>query len=97
MMARNLNPNLPVHDGSLFTWHTGVGAIEVSDLERNEPLHRIYGCVWTDACDMGFKVRSHRTGVEKVFVYQSLVEHEGETVLWIYRSEDGQVIQVHND
>jgi hypothetical protein len=96
MMTRKPNLPLPTHDGVLFTWHNGVGIAEASCLAGGKSF-AIHGRVWNDSCDVGFNVRSHRTGAVKTFVYHSDVKRENEIVLWVYRSADGTIVHVLND
>ena len=86
---------LPVHDGSKFTWKDGAGCIEASDLGRGYT-----GRVWNDAADVGFIVRSHKTGAEKLFVYAGALSSSGraeDVYGFRYDSEDGVKISVFND
>lgn len=90
-----LLPNVPVYDGSLFTWarvvngpkvleHSGRGMVEASCL-RMQPWTRL----WNDAADVGFQVRSHRTGKVRVFVMTKEARNdEGEVTHWELASYD---------
>lgn len=92
---RNVNSSLPIHDGSKFTWKDGHGCIEASDLGRGYT-----GRVWQDACDVGFIVRSHKTGAEKLFVYAGGLSSSGDVsdvYGFRYDSDDGIHITVFND
>lgn len=86
---------VPVHDGSKFTWHGNVGYTEVSDLGRGYT-----GRVWKDAMDVGFIIRSHKTGVEKLFVYAcafSKSQDISDVDSFRYDAEDGTKVIVFND
>lgn len=85
---------LPVHDGSKFDWHAQTGVTEASTLGP-----RFSGRVWSDSSDLGFVVRSHRTGRKVLFTLES-VEHDklsGDVLCGVYRSADGVVVRVYND
>ncbi len=75
--------NVPVHDGSMFFWHEGHGSVEASDF-----LKQIDAPVYDDACDVGFKVRSHKTGRTVLFTLsETLKTRDGEdTAGWVYTS-----------
>ena len=55
---------MPVYSGEMFTWSNGIGVIERSSLPTAFAT-RLYD----DACDVGFRVQSHRTGKEKLFTF----------------------------
>lgn len=86
--------NIPVHEGSKFTWTGSTGAVEASDLPNMYEAR-----VWPDACDVGFLIRSHRTGELRLFVGAGQVVEHGELVCRQYRSyPDGKVeVKVFND
>ena len=47
------------------------------------------GRVYDDACDVGYRVRSHRTGKAVVFAQHDIQhDNEGDVIVWIYRSID---------
>lgn len=94
-MANTLH-SLPVHDGSKFSWHDGVGTCNVSDLDI---IARVAGRVYADSCDVGFKVRSHRTGAEVLFLYEdALRDDDGDAIAFIYISCDGRWrVKIYND
>lgn len=73
--------NIPVHAGDQFTWNGREGTIEASDLGPS-----IHNRVYDDACDVGFYVKSHKTGERKLFVLDKPVVWDGETVAWVYKS-----------
>jgi len=83
---------VPVHDGKVFTWHEGAGCADASDLGRGYSAR-----VWNDAADVGFFVKSHRTGAQKLFVYAGALSHTGDVYGFQYVAEDGTKITVHND
>jgi len=66
-MVKKPDYELPTYDARLFTWDGGKGLTEASD------MHLAPGVVpgkrvWNDACDVGFYVRSPKTGTTKLFV-----------------------------
>lgn len=90
--------NIPVHNGSKFTWTEKLGVIEASDFGKVKYTGRI----WQDACDAGFYVRSHKTGVMKLFTYAGAIVPNGgsfpaDCLGYAYTSEDGFRVDVLND
>ena len=86
--------DIPVHDGSKFTWTGKTGVIDESDFGKA----KYTGQVWKDACDAGFYVRSHRTGDMKLFTYAGgMRDRDGDWVGHVYTSEDGLRVDVLND
>lgn len=78
-----MNPNLPVLDGGLFSWKAGNGQTEASDLGLNTCWSQ---WVWDDACDIGFFVKSPRTGVQKLFILSFVQkDREGDIQYWVYK------------
>ena len=90
--TRTINKN--VIDGSLFTWHGREGVSEMSCLPC-EPCQRLF----VDSADVGFIVRSHKTGARKVFSLEDTrVASDGETLVYTFRSLDGLfTIKIFND
>lgn len=84
--------NVPVHDGSKFYWHMRVGSADASELGAV-----ISTRLYADAADVGFIVRSHRTGHTKLFSYVGNETVAGEVVTWTYAASDGARIIIHND
>jgi len=85
--------SIPVHNALAFTWAGTVGVADVSDL----PEH-FYSRVYKDACDIGFYVRSERTGRFLLFTETARMEaSEGELAGWVFTSDDGFTIKVFND
>lgn len=79
------NRYLPVIDGSRVTWTGLNGCIEVSDFDagaRAQPWAR----VWNDACDVGFWVRSHRTGRRELFTFDNVETKDGDVIAWTFVS-----------
>lgn len=91
---KNTLPNVPVYDGTLFVWkREGVGYVDVSALNY-VPWYRLYD----DAADVGFYVRSHKTGDKKLFVLEKTAKNEGEIVAWTFISDDNKVrLTIFND
>lgn len=89
------NPRLPVHDSRIFTWSGKTGCIEASDLPRAAAF---VGRVYDDAVDVGFHVKSHRTGRTMLFVeVEPAKNSEGEVVAFCFAGDDGIVVEVVND
>lgn len=98
-MAKRNRPNelpltcVPV---TCFTWTGLVGVSEVSSL----PEHLV-SRVYDDACDVGFLVRSTRTGRTLLFTHADRErDAEGELVADVFRANDGGrtlTIKVFND
>jgi len=88
----NLLRNVPTHDGSRFFWHMGVGSADASDLGRV-----ISARLYADSTDVGFIVRSHRTGRTKAFTLARTTKDSDEVLSWTYESADGTRIVVYND
>ncbi len=91
---------VPVHDGSKFDWTyskaTGHGTADAGDLG-----HQWNGRIWNDSCDEGFIIRSHVTGVERIFTL--VAEHRNaqrEITSWVftsYGSGPTVTVTVYND
>ena len=84
-----VNKNLVTHDGSLFTWLGNEGSIEVSDLGKLQ----FYGQVFDDAADVGFFIRSHRTGTKKLFIGHAEF-FAGELTHWTFTEYDPRTRQM---
>lgn len=88
--------SVPKYDGSKFDWSTGVGVADASDFRS-----KLWSRLFPDACDVGFVVRSHRTGKELVFSESRTVfGREGETLGWEYESIGSGpkvTIRIYND
>ena len=92
-MKNNVNPRLPVHDGRHFFWEGKSATGEVSSIGAPS----VAGRVWRDSCDVGFYVRSHKTGVKKLFVETAVTRSHGDVLSWTYESDDGLKIEIFND
>jgi len=88
----NLLRNVPTHDGSRFFWYTKVGSADASELGRV-----ISARLYADSADVGFLVRSHRTGATKAFTLARTTKNADEILSWTYESADGTRIVVYND
>lgn len=89
----------PVHGSALFSWTRGVGYAELSTLSS---IRRAWDRVWRDACDVGFRIRSQRTGCIKLFVLdvaETKRDSEGEVTSWTFRSHPDRefTIEIFND
>lgn len=83
--TRRLLPSVPLYVGNLFSWFTGKGTVEASTLGRAQPWTRL----WADACDVGFQIKSPKTGQVRVFTMTREVrDNEGEVTHWEFASCD---------
>lgn len=81
------------HKADEFTWRGKVGITEVSSLGR--PW---IGRLFADACDVGFHVKSTRTGAVRAFFLTRQVASEGDIIEWVFEDRQGDVqIRVIND
>lgn len=74
---------IPMHNGKRFSWNGKRGCAEVSDLSCSSG--ETWGRVWYDAADVGFHVKSHRTGRVELFTLQA--EHrdrDGDVTNWTF-------------
>lgn len=85
------NPNrlpLRIIDAADLTWTGNRGACDASDLPR-DTVRRVY----RDACDVGFIVRSPRTGRKVLFTHREDVYHgageDRELVAQVFGEDDG--------
>lgn len=81
--------NVPVYSSKFFSYHkeTNTLVAEHSDMNNAPILNRIYD----DACDVGFKIRSERTGVEKLFYFTHVdKDGEGDVAGWNFECNDGE-------
>jgi hypothetical protein len=90
-----VSKQIPVHDGRLFAWEGNVGACDRSDLGPKGMCDRIYD----DACDVGFYVRSHKTGKYVLFVlHHQEPTKDSEVGAWHFSSQCAKFnIVVFND
>ncbi len=84
--------DVPVHDGKKFYWCQGIGSADTSDLY---PV--VSRRVYADACDIGFYVRSHRTGHVVLFTHTKTTKRGDEVISWTYQSAAGVRIVIYND
>jgi len=93
--------SIPVYSSSLFTWerhsHGSTGFVEMSDTHKKTTWSQ----VWNDSCDIGFKVRSTKTGAEVLFIFEKeLKGHENEVNGWSFTSFNTNLchrIVIYND
>ena len=83
--------NLRVIPGDLFTWVDGIGAIEISDLHGR--VGTFFQKIYDDAADIGFAVKSHKTGRSMIFVLNG--DHGSAGPFWEYESLDNPKIKIH--
>lgn len=99
---------IPEHPGEMFSWFRDHGVAMVSDFPRlprvtGQPpvwgtCGPVVGQVWSDACDLGFMIKSQRTGRSVLFLLENDERSEDGVVAWNYRSEDGAVtVRIYND
>jgi hypothetical protein len=99
-METKLYEGIPVHNGSLFTWHGKVGVCDLSDLNilNNDCLFRK---ISRDPSDYGFYVRSPRTGVMKLFVlktYRTFESSDWDDAMYDFVCDEGGfMIKIFND
>lgn len=84
--------NAPLYDGQSFTWKGDTGYVDASDLSGGAFMSRLYD----DAADLGFYIRSQRTGQVLMFHCCKGLYHAGEFVGWEFQSSRFKVI-VAND
>jgi hypothetical protein len=90
--------SIPVYDGALFSWSNATGFVDASSLGINPGITPSRQ-VWSDSCDLGFMIRSPRTGQERLFILDSCGETrnaEGELTSWKFVGEAVTVV-VFND
>jgi hypothetical protein len=87
-------PGLPVHMGTKFTWRGNHGVTMASDLGS-----AVHAVVWSDACDLGLMVRSHKTDRLVLFtLVDRTYDSEGDLMACIYASYEGNfTLAVYND
>lgn len=96
-MSKKFDLQVPEYSGKKFIWSrykklTGVGVVEASELGL-KPGKVPHSQCYSDACDEGIKVKSHRTG--KVIECYLSKETAAE---WEYKSLCGKVtIIILND
>lgn len=94
-MAKQVLRNVPIYSGARFTWNGDKGTTFISDLV--EKRWEVFSGLYDDADDIGFWIRSHRTGVKKLFtLVESPKDNEGETISWVLKCDD-LVVVVYND
>lgn len=94
--------NIPVYPDELFLWDTPerLGTINLSHFGRVLKQGTVAQRIWGDSYDVGFIVRSHVTGKEKLFIEDRVVRNvKGEIMLHVFRAYDnsGVMINVFND
>ena len=87
--------NIPTHSGRLFTWEGHIGTCERSVFGRRGMCDRLYD----DACDVGFWVKSHKTGKSILFMlHHQEPTKDCEVEAWHFSSQCGKFnIVVFND
>ena len=93
-MKSNELPNVPVHQGGQFSWEGNVGYADASDIGG-----RYYGRIYNDAADLGFKIKSGKTGrVLTFFFVGNKRDDEGDLLYTEFQTTDGKfTIRVNND
>lgn len=94
-------PDLPVptYDGRRFSWDRCNGVAEATDLcptpSRTPVYEQPWARVWSDAADVGFNVRSNRTGRVELFTLRT--EHkddDGDVTHWTFVASTDPTITV---
>jgi len=97
MAKRPSNSHLTVIDGRTFTWAGECGTCNASDIMGGLLHQRI----WDDSCDVGFFVKSHKTGRQVLFTHTKDVhEAEGDLIKSVYTSygSDREIrLYIYND
>jgi translation initiation factor IF-1 len=97
MINKANNPNdLPriEHDIRSFTWHLNVGTAEMSDFANKKIMTKMF----RDACDEGFSVVNHKSGIKRDFFLTRVNEQEGDLVNLEFQTSDGKLtIIIFND
>lgn len=75
-----------IYCSSKFTWRGNTGYADISDLSGKMAPH---GLIYDDAIDVGFTVKSARTGREVEFVHTHPEYDDGELVKEHYVSTGG--------
>ena len=91
-MKVNGKQQVPVYDGRLFAWEGKLGTCEMSSI----PDFRV-AQVSNDSLDEGFYVRSSKTGVSKLFVFDRPRRMHGDVISLQFKSADGISIEIFND
>ena len=71
-MAKVTAKNVLAFGAELFSWKGREGVTEVSTLTRGS-IVEVLRPVWEDSCDVGFKLKSPKTGVEVLFVFEKVI------------------------
>jgi hypothetical protein len=82
-MDKNNRLTVPIHPGNVFNWEGKSGSVKVSQFT---PVWS--SRVWSDSCDKGFEVVSHRTGAKILFTLHRTIKNVYDVVAWEYRSYD---------
>lgn len=81
------------HASSLFTWRGKVGIADASDLGPGWAEQ-----IFDDACDVGFRVKSQKTGDTRVFILARTITAQNDLVEWVFEDTTGAFqIRVLND
>lgn len=92
----NVLSNVPVYNGSLFTWRKSEGYADVSDFDTQ--VSYPFAPLYVDGVDKGFQVCSPKTGDVKTFsLVHVYTDSEDDVTHWIFKSSDGFTITVFND
>lgn len=88
---------VPTHSSSGMSWSKNRGWMELSTLGV-EPGEQFMSRAWSDSCDVGFWLQSHKTGQLVLFLLETQHNLNGEIVAWELTSQDGKFkITVVND
>jgi hypothetical protein len=75
-----------------FTCDQGVLVAEDSDFTDGTTRGIVLGRVWPDSCDVGFDLRSHKTGqVERFYLNGEDKDREGDIAGWHFEPVNRQL------
>lgn len=80
MMEKVLS-SVPTYEGVKFSWDKLLGFCEASEL-HTPPGQAFFQRVWSDAGDVGFFVKSHRTGRCVLFTLEDVERDESDITSW---------------
>lgn len=79
LMAKVTSKNVLMFGAELFSWKGHEGVSEVSTFTRGS-ITKILKRVWEDSCDVGFKLKSPKTGVEVLFIFEKVIYSNPENI-----------------
>jgi len=89
-----MKPNMNIDSVStkMFHWHAEdkVFTQEISSLGKADLFSRLY----SDACDVGFELVSHKTGKKVVMYFSSRETNDGDILSWCFKPTDNHRFSV---